>query len=67
MPGNQCVFVMLTGSLFNNLFYIFKKDLGQDELPTHSEISLSFFLEPGHLLNSRLLVSPGACRSYNMF
>lgn len=55
---------MLTNNLFNNPFHIFKEDLGQDELPAHSGISLSFFLELEHLLNSYLLASPGACESY---
>ena len=41
----MCLFVMLTNNLFNNPFHIFKEDLGQDELPAHSGISLSFFLE----------------------
>lgn len=55
---------MLTNNLFNNPLHIFEEDSGQDELPAHSEISLSFCLELEHLLNSYLLASPGACGSY---
>lgn len=59
-----CLSVMLTNSLFNNLSYSFKEDLDQGELLAPSEISLSFFLEPGLLLNSCLLASPAAPGSY---
>lgn len=59
----MCLFVMLTNSIFNNLFYNFKENLGQGELPAPSEISLSF-LELGLWLKSCLLAFMGAQGSY---
>lgn len=50
-----CLFVMLTNNLFNSPFYIFKEELGQDELPEFLEISLPLFLQLGYFLHSHLL------------
>lgn len=58
---------MLTNNLFNSPFYIFKEELGQDELPEFLEISLPLFLQVGYFLHSHLLASPGAGGVANRF